>query len=212
MCGSLKSVLLPPSLKVIESDAFYQCESLTGITVPDTTWGLQNRAFSGCTSLNNMMIPDSVEILGSEVFKDCPNLKILCYENSYIQHFAEDEGIPYQIVEKKQTETSSISSEKEAETSTEGFHTDIIVKQTIDANSKKASMNSATSKHNTDTKVEIDNIASNEDRLKPNNSTELVLKTMEKPDHPIVAIIGIVCIVALAAAIYMAKKRASTDE
>lgn len=50
-CGSLKKVVLPESVKVIEEDAFGNCTRLTELNIPYGIEEIKSRALYGCESL-----------------------------------------------------------------------------------------------------------------------------------------------------------------
>jgi hypothetical protein len=64
LCTALKDVRLPASLKTINECAFFACESLPQLTLPDALESIEVRAFSGCTRLESINIPDSVTSFG----------------------------------------------------------------------------------------------------------------------------------------------------
>lgn len=77
---TLKSVLLPSSLRHIGAWAFRGCSSLTKINIPngvvvigDTdAYYTKGAVFAGCTSLTNISIPPSVELITQSAFSGCP--------------------------------------------------------------------------------------------------------------------------------------------
>jgi len=66
-CVNLKSVKLPHSLRVINSDAFQMCSSLKSITLPDHLERLENYAFMSC-DLEEIYIPASVTFISPSAF------------------------------------------------------------------------------------------------------------------------------------------------
>lgn len=73
-CFSLKSIILPNSIKGIGSNVFYQCFSLTSINLPSTITTLNSQAFLSCYSLKNITIPSGVTSIGSGAFSGCASL------------------------------------------------------------------------------------------------------------------------------------------
>ena len=51
-CKHLRSLRLPPKLRIIEQEAFLKCTSLNEVSVPSTLLYIARRAFAGCTQLN----------------------------------------------------------------------------------------------------------------------------------------------------------------
>lgn len=74
-CTSLKSVLLPPTLKEIGGAVFENCSSLESIIIPEGVRYIGRDTFRGCTSLRSVVIPESVTYIGSGAFAGCVSLK-----------------------------------------------------------------------------------------------------------------------------------------
>ena len=113
-CTSLTSISIPNSVTSIGDHAFYKCTSLTSIRIPDSVTSIGNSAFSGCTSLTSISIPNSVTSIDYDAFYNCTSLKhiylpnsvkeiqdsafggcpatIYCYEFSYAESWARDQG------------------------------------------------------------------------------------------------------------------------
>ncbi|MDE7227933.1 MAG: leucine-rich repeat domain-containing protein [Treponemataceae bacterium] len=53
-CASLKSVVLPGSVKGISRNAFADCTSLESVTIPASVTHIGTKAFAGCTSLKEI--------------------------------------------------------------------------------------------------------------------------------------------------------------
>lgn len=66
---SLKSVTLPPNVKIIENDAFYMCEKLQSINIPESVKTIYP-AFQGCSNLKSIVIPQGVTYI-SGAFYGC---------------------------------------------------------------------------------------------------------------------------------------------
>ncbi len=62
-CTSLKSILLPDSITLIEQGAFYGCSSLLEINLPNELTELGKDAIVNCTSLKKISIPTKVNLL-----------------------------------------------------------------------------------------------------------------------------------------------------
>lgn len=76
-CGNLdllQEVILPKNLKKIPKSMFFSCDSLKTIVIPDTVEIIENCAFLG-SGIENIDIPDSVIIIGYGTFSGCSNLK-----------------------------------------------------------------------------------------------------------------------------------------
>lgn len=62
---------------------FWGCSNLTSIVLPNSVKTIESEAFSGCTSLKSVVIPNSVEYINSEAFKDCSSLTSIELPNSF---------------------------------------------------------------------------------------------------------------------------------
>lgn len=72
-CHSLKSVVIPGSVKCIGYAAFCGCINLSKIEIHDGVKSIGNNAFTDCRSLESITIPGSVEYIGYAAF---------CYDHS----------------------------------------------------------------------------------------------------------------------------------
>jgi hypothetical protein len=68
------TVIVHPTVTVIEDRAFSHCTSLTSIIIPDLVTTIGQYAFSGCTSLTSIIIPDLVTTIGYGAFCGCTSL------------------------------------------------------------------------------------------------------------------------------------------
>ncbi len=73
-CTSLKSVVLPHSLKELPMHTFYDCSSLTDIVIPGNIKTIDVFCFSNCTSLKNVTMQVGVEKIGMNAFEGCESL------------------------------------------------------------------------------------------------------------------------------------------
>ena len=72
--NNMEYIILPNSLKEIDSWSFYKCSNLKEITIPPNVRAIGSQAFAYCTSLTDIIIPESVDNLGYNVFEGCSNL------------------------------------------------------------------------------------------------------------------------------------------
>lgn len=77
---SLKSVVIPSSVRVIDESAFYGCTSLESVTIITDEIDMRltaigQSAFYGCESLKEINIPVSLTSLGTDAFEGCSALK-----------------------------------------------------------------------------------------------------------------------------------------
>lgn len=96
-CGSLTSVIIPDSVKVIGSSvfeltpitdiiipdsvesigesAFLMCQNLKHVKLSESVTEIANDTFAGCISLNDITIPSNVKTIGDRAFVECAGLK-----------------------------------------------------------------------------------------------------------------------------------------
>ncbi len=75
----LTSVVIPNSVTIIESHAFFFCTGLTSITIPDSVESIGGLAFEGCYELKSITIPAKAVKIGTDAFKGCDKAKIYCH-------------------------------------------------------------------------------------------------------------------------------------
>lgn len=96
--SSLKSVVLPGSVKSIGTFAFSECFNLTSINLPNSVVSIGNFAFTECSKLTSIAIPASVSKIGYAAFFTCGGLITVESGN---QNFSSLDGI---LFNKNQTE------------------------------------------------------------------------------------------------------------
>jgi hypothetical protein len=102
---SVVSVVIPDSVRIIESGAFNDCKGLTSVTIGNSTTTIGSGAFGACSnltqvtfgrsvrlimdgafglcgSLDNVILPDSVEIIGDGAFGSCTSLATIQLSSS----------------------------------------------------------------------------------------------------------------------------------
>ena len=89
-CKSLKSVIIPNSVRTIDKGAFRCCEELTSVSLPNTVTTLSPELFYGCSSLSDITIPNSVTTIDIYAFWGCTGLTSISIPNSVtsIGHWA----------------------------------------------------------------------------------------------------------------------------
>lgn len=68
--NEITKITLPPSVRVIDSGAFCECEKLTEIVIPEGVEEFGAFVFQGCRSLKKIELPDSVSSLDNMAFDD----------------------------------------------------------------------------------------------------------------------------------------------
>lgn len=84
-CDTLKSVILPKSLKKIGGSAFRKCTSLSSVEFGKNVEEIGEAAFSGCESLDNLVLPKSLIAIPDYCFNGCTSLsEISIHENTEV--------------------------------------------------------------------------------------------------------------------------------
>ena len=78
----LTSINIPSKVKNILQCAFENCTSLTTVTIPEGFSTLAFGAFSGCTSLTKAYLPSTISMHGGDQFKGCSS-DLTIYVNKY---------------------------------------------------------------------------------------------------------------------------------
>lgn len=99
-CPSLKTIdLSDTSINSLGQQAFYSCENLEVVYLPETCTEISSYAFYEDYALERVYIPASVTAISANSFNDCPNLTFYCYSNSYAHQYAQENGIPYVLLD-----------------------------------------------------------------------------------------------------------------
>lgn len=72
--SSVRSVVIPDTVKEIEKSAFSGCTDLSSIVIPDSVEYVDNDAFSNCRRLTTVVIGSSVRKIGECAFSRCREL------------------------------------------------------------------------------------------------------------------------------------------
>ena len=83
-CKSLKSIIIPNSVKSIGEWIFAGYKSLESIIIPDSVKSIGKHAFYNCTSLRSIIIPDSVKSIGNKAFCWCTSLNEVIFKGKTI--------------------------------------------------------------------------------------------------------------------------------
>lgn len=78
-CRSLKSVVIPDTVKYIGNYAFCNCYNLASANIPTATVSIGASAFDNC-NLKSVTIPASVTAIGEGAFSNCNNLTEVIFE------------------------------------------------------------------------------------------------------------------------------------
>lgn len=70
-CDSLKSIVLPNTVKTIAKNAFKDCSSLSDINLPKNLTSIGSEAFYNCTNLKRLIIFKNLSWIGTNAFFGC---------------------------------------------------------------------------------------------------------------------------------------------
>ena len=73
--SDIKKVIIPNSVRVINSEAFYNCKSLEYVGFSNGLASIEAKAFDGCTSLKKIDLPDSLISIGDYAFQNCESFR-----------------------------------------------------------------------------------------------------------------------------------------
>ena len=73
--SELVTIVLPSTIKTIESQAFSRCTALCDFVFPSSLEEIGQSAFEGCSSLTTFKAPAALKSLGVRAFADCTLLK-----------------------------------------------------------------------------------------------------------------------------------------
>lgn len=100
-CTELKALTVDEGLTTIPMQAFYDCGKLEDITLPASVTTIEEYAFANCGSLKELEIPRTVTDISDTAFYNCDQLVILCYTDSAAHLYAQKQGIPFELLDKK---------------------------------------------------------------------------------------------------------------
>lgn len=106
-CTSLKDVTrwgLDEDLAHIGKGAFKNCTSLAEMSFSGITT-IGDEAFQN-TPLGEIQLHKGITEIGSNAFADCEDVLICCYEGSYAHQYAQENNIPFKLIEIEPTDTS----------------------------------------------------------------------------------------------------------
>ena len=67
-------VVIPESVRTIETAAFSGCTHLTGVTIPESVISIGSEAFAGCNRLTSVSLPRGITRIPDGLFEFCENL------------------------------------------------------------------------------------------------------------------------------------------
>ncbi|KAL3937831.1 MAG: hypothetical protein SGBAC_007143 [Bacillariaceae sp.] len=73
-CNMLGNVEFPPSLTIVGRGAFYSCRVLSFSTLPEGLTRIAEESFASCNSLPHLVVPSAVTTIGEQAFSYCSEL------------------------------------------------------------------------------------------------------------------------------------------
>lgn len=93
-CKNLKTLVLPEGLEVLGEEVLLKCSGLETIVLPSTLKKIEKMAFLECERLCEIKIPASVENIGEDAFLNCTALQGIEVETDNTR-YSSKEGILY---------------------------------------------------------------------------------------------------------------------
>lgn len=84
-CKWLSSVTIGSKVETIGTNAFSNCDNLTSVVLPESVTNIGYGAFYGCDGLEKIVIPENVETIGSNAFGNCEKLTTVVVEGADTQ-------------------------------------------------------------------------------------------------------------------------------
>ena len=92
----LESITLEEGVEFIGRQAF-NCETLKSVVLPGSLRELAGAAFLDCAGLESVYVPAGVEKIGFDAFGGCPNLTVTVEEGSYAQEYCLKNKVRYEV-------------------------------------------------------------------------------------------------------------------
>ncbi|MBQ1349727.1 MAG: leucine-rich repeat protein [Ruminococcus sp.] len=96
-CTSLKDISYFDHTNRFERIAFYK-SGLEEIDINENITAIYDYTFADCANLTGVMIPGTVTYIDPTAFLNDSKLTLKVYYDSYAHHFAQDNGIAYQLI------------------------------------------------------------------------------------------------------------------
>lgn len=81
--ADLESIILPPSIKRIESQGFFACSALKSITLPDEIEFIGEKAFEDCAALESITLSVKLKEIGAASFRNCNELAEIAFPEGF---------------------------------------------------------------------------------------------------------------------------------
>lgn len=97
--SSLKDINLEDSIVTEIKPYTFLNSGIEEVTIPDTCTKIDNYAFGQCEQMKKITIPVSVTEIHQDAFKGSDNVVIYCYTDSKAHSFAEENSIPFVLLD-----------------------------------------------------------------------------------------------------------------
>ena len=97
-CNSFTTLYYNATASIPEQ-CFYSCSSLKTAVIDDGVKSIGTLAFADCSALEFIRIPESVTSIDQYAFENSTNVVLYCYKDSYVEQYAKDNGISYEIID-----------------------------------------------------------------------------------------------------------------
>ena len=74
---SLTEIILPNSLKEVQTSAFRECNALQQMDFPRGVTRIDNSAMDNCNTMNHVTLPSTLNYIGSNAFNRCTSLSVI---------------------------------------------------------------------------------------------------------------------------------------
>lgn len=81
--ADLENIILPPSVKRIESQGFFACTSLKSIVLPDEIEYIGEKAFEDCTALESITLSAKLKEIDAAAFRNCNELREIVFPEGF---------------------------------------------------------------------------------------------------------------------------------
>lgn len=95
----IERVALEDGHKSIPPFMFSSCKNLEEVELPESVVAITAWSFNGCQKLKKITFGRKDKVNITELFTDCPDLVFYGHKDSYIQKYAEENSIPFEVLE-----------------------------------------------------------------------------------------------------------------
>ncbi len=93
----IKRIIVPKSVKKIESTAFHMCGALVEVNILGQVERINSYTFSGCYELQSLHLPKSVKAIHESAIERTKKITIYAPAGSYAERYAKEHGIPFMV-------------------------------------------------------------------------------------------------------------------